>query len=503
VCEIVVNYLENIGDRPVVSTVSPGYLRKLLPSSAPQTGESWSDIQADIETKIMPGITHWQHPSFFAFFPCPNSYPSILGELYSAALPGAFFNWICSPAVTELETIVLDWLAKAIGLPECYLSTGPTRGGGVIAGTASESVVVTMVAARDKYLRETVDQSLEGEEREEAMITNRCRLVALASSMAHSGTKKAAKIIGVRYREIPVRAEDSYAMTGASVRKVVEECRAKGLEPFYLTTTLGTTDTCAVDDFADIAATLAEIAPAEKPGEIWVHLDAAFAGSALLLPTIQAQIGMDTLAKFHSFDMNMHKWLVTNFDASTLWVRDRSWLVSALSSHMHVYENEGTAGGLVTDYRDWQIPLGRRFRSLKIWFVLRSYGIKGLQEYIQRGIDMGVMFANMLKSRADLFEIVTGPSFALTVFRVAAKNPSSTKELALDQRNALTRKVCEAINSSGKMWVTSTMLDARFAIRLQTAVAATEEKHVKDAFALIISATEEVLKGEVNGVVHE
>jgi aromatic-L-amino-acid decarboxylase len=243
-----------------------------------------------------------QSPNFMAFFPASSSFPGMLGELYSAAFTAPAFNWICSPAVTELETIVLDWLAKLLNLPDCYLST--THGGGVIQGSASEAIVTVMVAARDKYLRETTAH-LSGLELEDAIAHKRSKIVALGSEAVHSSTQKAAQIAGVRYRSIPVAQADEYALTGAGLEEVLKECKAKGLEPFFLTTTIGTTATCAVDDFASIAAVLSKYAPPNVPGEIWVHVDAAYAGAALVCPEYQHLTA--SFEHFHSVDMNMHK----------------------------------------------------------------------------------------------------------------------------------------------------------------------------------------------------
>lgn len=513
----VVNYYENITDHSVVSQVEPGYLRKMLPESPPQDGESWDVIRQDIDSKIVPGLTHWQSPNFFAFFPCPASYPSLLGELYSAAFSAASFNWICSPAVTELETIMLDWVAQATGLPDVYHSTGPTRGGGVIQGSASEAVLTMMVAARDKYLRDTLPDpaSVTEDEFEDLDMRKRSRLVALGSEAAHSSTKKAARILGVRYVAVPTSSASNFAMTGDALKQTLEECKGKGLEPFFLTATLGTTDTCAVDDFGAIADVLTKFratpsagntngaattngdtngtatAPAARKGEVWVHVDAAYAGSALVTPEAQESVGVQHLAHFHSFNFNMHKWLLTNFDASCVFVADRSWLESALGSELHVYRNTYSDGGLVTDYRNWQIPLGRRFRSLKIWFVMRCYGVEGLRGYIRRGVSQGEMFAGWLRERPDLFEIVTGPAFALVVFRLAPKGVESE-----ERRNELTRALYEEVNRSGKIWVTSTVLEGKFAIRVMTGNITTEEVHVKAAHELILATAEKVVKGQ-------
>ena len=388
---------------------------------------------------------------------------------------------------------MLDWLAKTLGLPACFLSTGPTRGGGVIQGSASEAVLTAMVAARDKYLRETIPAvgELSEQEHEERVMVKKSRMVALATTLTHSSAKKAALILGCRFRAIRVREEDGYALTREGLAAALAECKAAGLEPFFLAATLGTTDVCSVDDFEGISAALVDHVPPGAPGEVWVHVDAAYAGAALVCPEVQESTRSGLVSRFHSFDMNMHKWLLVNFDASCFFVRNREWLTQALSVNQAVYGNKASDGGLVTDYREWQIPLGRRFRSLKIWFVLRSYGVKGLQEHIQRTIKMGEDFAEGLRGRSDLFEIVSGPSFALTVFRLAAKSEGAS----LEERNTQTRALYEKVNATGKMWLTSTELDGRFAIRLMTAVRTTETEHIQTAVKTLVEIAEEVLKG--------
>ncbi|EKD15648.1 uncharacterized protein L3040_006004 [Drepanopeziza brunnea f. sp. 'multigermtubi'] len=491
----IVNYYETIEDRRVVSNVEPGYLKKLLPDGPPQDGESWGDIQKDIESKIVPGLTHWQSPNFMAFFPASSSFPGMLGELYSAAFTAPAFNWICSPAVTELETIVLDWLAKLLNLPDCYLST--SHGGGVIQGSASEAIVTSMVAARDKYLRETTSH-LSGAELEDAIAYKRSKIVALGSEAAHSSTQKAAQIAGVRYRSIPVSKDTNFALTGAGLEEMLKQCKAQGLEPFYLTTTLGTTATCAVDDFGSIAATLAKYAPPNVTGEIWVHVDAAYAGAALVCPEYQHLTA--SLEHFHSFDMNMHKWLLTNFDASCLFVRKRKDLIDALSIMPSYLRNEFSESGLVTDYRDWQIPLGRRFRSLKIWFVMRTYGVNGLQAHIRKHVKLGEMFADLLRTREDLFKIVTGPTFALTVFTIVPKIAGK------EEQDAITKAVYELINKRGEIYITSSVVAGEYVIRVVSANPMAEEKFLKKAFDILVDTAEELRDGRpsrrgVNGAI--
>ena len=430
-----------------------------------------------------------------AFFPSSSSFPGMLGELYSAAFTAPAFNWICSPAVTELETVVLDWLAKLFNLPECYLST--THGGGVIQGSASEAIVTVMVAARDKYLRETTSH-LSGLELEDAIAHKKSKMVALGSEQAHSSTQKAAQIAGVRYRSIPVKRENDFAMTGEDLEEVLRQCKAQGLEPFYLTTTMGTTSTCAVDDFASIAKTLSTQVPPNVPGEIWVHVDAAYAGAALVCPEYQHLTA--SFEHFHSFDMNMHKWLLTNFDASCLYVRKRKDLIDALSISPSYLRNEFSESGLVTDYRDWQIPLGRRFRSLKIWFVLRTYGVKGLQEHIRKHIKLGETFAGLLKTRKDLFNIITGPSFALTVFNIVPK------VVGKEEQDRISKDVYELVNKRGEIYITSSVVHGTYAIRVVSANPMAEEKYIHKAFEILVDTAEEIRDGNpnkraVNGVI--
>lgn len=245
-----------------------------------------------------------QSPNFMAYFPASATYPSMLGEIYSAAFTAPAFNWLCSPAVTELETIVLDWLARLLHLPTCFLSKG--EGGGVIQGSASEAVVTVMVAARERAVKAAC-QGLEGKELEVEEARIRVRLIALGTSESHSATAKAATIAGVRYRAIPLHLEDDMALTGKGLEAVLDDCKREGLEPFYLTTTMGTTSTCATDRFGEIKE-VAKLHP-----HLWLHIDAAYAGAALICEEYQDMT--QHFDAFDSFDMNMHKWLLTNFDA--------------------------------------------------------------------------------------------------------------------------------------------------------------------------------------------
>lgn len=513
----IADYLSTVQDRPVLSTVSPGYLQQRLPASPPQNPEPWAAIQRDIEAHIMPGLTHWQSPNFMAYFPTSVTYPGILGELYSAALSAPGFNWQCSPAMTELETVVLDWMAGVLHLPDCFTSRGSV-GGGVIQGSASEAVATVMVAAREKAIRRAC-AGLEGAERDRAAGAVRNRLVAMASAQSHSCTQKAAIIAGVRFKALPTGMAEQLALGGDGFRHALEECEREGEEPFFCTVNIGATPTCAVDD---IAAITSVNDAAERFPPLWIHVDAAYAGAALIL---EEYIHLTKpLNRVDSFDVNMHKWLLVNFDCSLLFVRNRRDLTDVLSVTPSYLRNRNSDSGLVIDYRDWQIPLGRRFRSLKIWFVIRTYGVNGMKAHVRRHIELGARFAAWIQGRPDRFALLTPPAFALTVFTIvpptrtsaqlrrnhtsvddAATEPSVTEGLATeptisgqrdsDEANALTKEVYERINASGKLFLTSGVINGIYAIRVVSANEKANETSMRAAFDLIVDVAEQVCGG--------
>lgn len=476
-----------------------------MPDGPPEEGESWDKIQADIDRVIMPGLTHWQSPKFMAFFPCNSSFPAMIGDMYSGAFNAAAFNWICSPAITELETVMMDWVANLLGLPKCYLSTSDNGGGGIIQGTASEVVVTAVVAARERLIRRRLADMPEGEEKMDKAAEMRGKLVALGSEHAHSSTQKAAIIAGTRFRTVPAPKSAGYSVTAASLKAAIEELKAKGLEAFYFTATLGSTATCAIDDLAGIA----ELAK-EYP-DIWIHVDAAYAGSALVCPEYQHLC--PPLESFDSFNLNLHKWLLVNFDCSAFFIKRRKDLMDTYSITPSYLRNEFTESGLVTDYRDWQIPLGRRFRSLKIWFVLRTYGINGLQAFIRKHIKLGEYFSSLLQSKSDVFSITTQPAFGLVTFQIKP-NTTKTSGAAADQPdprheaytndftptaeaqyqedvNKRTKEVYERVNSKGEYFLTSTVICGQYVIRVVSATVLSEEKWMKGCFEEILRAVEE------------
>ncbi|GMG11257.1 unnamed protein product [Aspergillus oryzae] len=451
-----------VPDRRVCPTVTPGYLRPLIPEQPPTEPEEWSQIQADVDTKIKPGLTHWQHPNFMAFYPATVTYPSILGEMYSAAFNAPAFNWLCSPACTELETIVLDWVAQALNLPKCFMSSSENRGGGVLQVSASDTIATVMVAARERRVRELAlaeglkEGTLEYEDR---VMDLRPRLVAMGSNQAHSSTAKGALIAGTRYRSATAKLENNMELTGDDVRAVLEQCEKDNLTPYYITLSMGTTSTCAIDRISEVTAVLRE-----KPSwqRIWVHIDAAYAGSALVADEFQ-YLAKDLAEGVDSFNFNMHKWLLVNFDAS--------------------------------------ISLGRRFRALKIWFVMRSYGLNGLKAHVRKTIRVGDEFTSLVRSRSDLFELITKPSFGLTVFRIkdprAQANGSAVNGTTIvkpnEKHDALTKEVYELINERGEIFITSTVVSGIYAIRVICANEAAEEKYLRRAFEILVETTDEVL----------
>jgi aromatic-L-amino-acid/L-tryptophan decarboxylase len=513
--EEIIAYNNNIESYPVLPQIKPGYLAPQLPKTAPDTPEAWSTIQPDIATKIIPGLTHWQSPRFMAFFPACVTYPSMLGEMYSAAFNAPAFNWLCSPACTELETVVTDWLCRALSLPPTFLSTSPNGGGGTIQGSASEAIVTCMVAARERYIfRKCSAEGLspDTDQWEQRVASLRGRLVALASDQTHSSTQKGARIAGTRFHAIATSPTQNFSLSAPNLTSALQDCKARGLEPYYITLTLGTTSTCSVDDFASLTPLL------QQHPDIWVHVDAAYAGAALILPQF-AQRYSHHMSLADSFNMNMHKWLLVNFDASMLYVQNRSDLTRALSISAAYYENSASDSGLVTDYRDWQIPLGRRFRALKIWFVMRSFGIAGMGEHVSRTVLLGELFAGLVREKADVFEIVAEPGFALTCFRlrpafldrlrragaddgadgaagdvdvgfVSMENKGQEMEVVA---NALTKQVTDLINERGEVFLTGSTAGGKTFIRVVSANSRAEEKYIREAWDVIVKTTEEVL----------
>uniref|UniRef100_A0A0D3D2A5 NAD-dependent epimerase/dehydratase domain-containing protein n=1 Tax=Brassica oleracea var. oleracea TaxID=109376 RepID=A0A0D3D2A5_BRAOL len=454
----IADYYKTIETFPVLSQVQPGYLHNLLPDSAPEQPETLEQVLDDVKEKILPGVTHWQSPSFFAYYPANSSVAGFLGEMLSAALNIVGFSWVSSPAATELEMIVLDWFAKLLNLPEQFLSRG--NGGGVIQGTASEAILVVMIAARDKVLRSLGKKALE-------------KLVVYSSDQTHSSLQKACQLAGIHLENCRVLKTDSstnYALRPESLQEAVSKDLEAGLIPFFLCGTVGTTSSTAVDP-------LAALGKMAKSNEMWFHVDAAYAGSACICPEYRQYI--DGVETADSFNMNAHKWFLTNFDCSLLWVKDRYALTEALSTNPEFLKNKASQANLVVDYKDWQIPLGRRFRSLKLWMVLRLYGAETLKSYIRNHIKLAKDLQQLV-SQDPNFEVVTPRIFSLVCFRIAAVDNDDEKTC-----NNLNRSLLDAVNSSGKLFISHTSLSGKFVLRLAIGAPLTEEKHVMDAWKVI------------------
>ncbi|KAJ6833589.1 tyrosine decarboxylase 1 [Iris pallida] len=465
--DFIADYYKSIESFPVLSQVKPGYLRELLPDSAPNQPESLQDVLDDIRQKIIPGVTHWQSPNFFAYYPSNSSTAGFLGEMLSAAFNIVGFSWVTSPAATELEVIVLDWLAKILKLPNQFLSSG--RGGGVIQGTASEAVLVVLLAARDKFLRKHGKRSLEN-------------LVVYASDQTHSAMQKACQIAGIypeNLRVLKAGYSSNYALTPEVVSEAISNDFSAGLIPFFLCATVGTTSSAAVDP-------LFELGKICKANDMWLHIDAAYAGSACICPEYRHCI--DGVEEADSFGMNAHKWFLTNFDCSVLWVKERSALIQSLSTNPEFLKNKASQENTVVDFKDWQIPLGRRFRSLKLWMVLRLYGLENLQSYIRNHIKLAQQFEELI-GYDSRFEVVAPRTFSLVCFRLL---PPPNHE---DEGYKLNYSLLDAVNSSGELFLSHTVLSGKFVLRMAVGAPLTEERHIKAAWKVLQDKATDLLSG--------
>lgn len=455
--DFIADYYKYIEDFPVLSQVQPGYLRELLPETAPKDPESLKDVLDDVREKIFPGVTHWQSPNFFAYYPSNSSIAGFLGEMLSAGINMVGFSWITSPAATELEMIVLDWLAKLLNLPRDFHSTG--QGGGVIQGTASEAILVVLLAARDRILRKIGKDSIG-------------KLVVYASDQTHSAMKKACQIAGIHQencRFLNTDAANDYALSPESLTEAISCDIASGLIPTFLCATVGSTSSTAVDPLP----ALGKIA---KSNGIWFHVDAAYAGSACICPEFRHYL--DGVEEADSFNMNAHKWFLTNFDCSALWVKDKSALIQSLSTNPEYLKNKASEANMVVDYKDWQIPLGRRFRSLKLWMVLRLYGLENLQAYIRNHVELARRFEEFI-SQDPRFQVVAPRKFSLVCFHLMP--PHSNEDLA----NKLNRDLLDAVNSSGKLFISHTVLSGKYTLRFAVGAPLTEERHVNEAWKVL------------------
>ncbi|OGP50793.1 MAG: amino acid decarboxylase [Deltaproteobacteria bacterium RBG_13_43_22] len=450
VVDWIADYYQNIESFPVLSQVQPGQIRASLPTEPPFKGESFEAILQDVNRLILPGITHWQSPKFFAFFPANTSGPSILGELLSAGLGVQGMLWATSPACTELETHVLDWLAGMLVLPDKFKSN--SRGGGVIQDSASSASLTALLAARERATAfQTNQQGSDG------------RLVAYTSTQAHSSIEKAVKIAGLGVKNLRlIEVDDRFAMQPEALARQIRLDRQTGLIPCFVSATAGTTSSNALDP-------LPEIGRICRQEELWFHVDGAMSGTAALCP--EYRYILEGLELADSFCFNPHKWMFTNFDCDCFYVADRETLIHTLSILPEYLRNKASESGAVLDYRDWHIPLGRRFRSLKLWFVLRYYGIEGLQYHVRQHIKLAQTFAGWIQEDAR-FELAAPAPLNLVCFRYKGS----------DEQN---QKLLERLNQSGDLYLTHTILKGGFTLRFCVGQTLTEERHVVQAWQKI------------------
>ena len=414
---------------------------------------------ADVERIILPGITHWQSPNFYAYFPTSTSGPAILGDLLSTGLGVQGMLWSTSPACTELETHVLDWLVPMLGLPEKFLSS--STGGGVIQDTASSASLCALLAARERATQYGSNRKgCDG------------RLVAYASTQTHSSVEKAVKIAGLGSDNLrAIEVDQNFALRPDALARQVEADKKAGLLPCFVCATVGTTSSNAIDRVREIARIC-------KEHNLWLHVDSAMSGTAALCP--EFRFLHDGMEFADSYCFNPHKWMLTNFDCDCFYVADRKHLIQTLSVLPEYLRNQATESGAVIDYRDWQIPLGRRFRSLKLWFVIRHYGIEGLQEHVREHIRLAQQFADWVRSDSR-FELAAPVPLNLVCFRLRSGDNDN-------------QKLLDALNQSGNLYLTHTRLDGKFTLRLCVGQTNTKSRHVEQAWQLIQQSTAQLGK---------
>jgi aromatic-L-amino-acid/L-tryptophan decarboxylase len=451
VVDWVADYLEHLDSYPVLAQVAPGEVRAALPEHPPRRPEPFAEMLADLGRVVVPGLTHWQSPNFFAYYPANSSAPSVLGDLVSSGLGVQGMSWATSPAATEVETHVLDWLAELLGLPETFRSSG--SGGGAIEDSASSSSLVALIAARER--------ATAGRANADGVAA--CgQLVAYASREAHSSIEKAARIAGIGSTNLRlVDVDGELAMRLDHLERLVADDVAAGRLPFFVTATVGTTGTSAIDPVRAIAEVC-------RRHGIWLHVDAAHAGSAAICPELRWI--NDGVEHADSYVVDAHKWLFTNFDCSMLYVADRGAVETALSITPEYLRIAGPSTDVI-DYRNWMIALGRRFRALKLWFVLRWYGTEGLRYHVGRHVALAQEFAEWVDADPS-FERVTPTPLNLVCFRHVDDDAFGEELLA-------------TLNRSGAVYLTHTRVDGRYVLRMSISGTYTERQHVERAWALI------------------
>lgn len=445
-------YFESVEKLPVKAKVYPGEILEKLPLKPPAEAENMDEIFHDFKQIILPGMTHWQSPNFFAYFPANSSYPSVLAEMLTATLGAQCMIWETSPAAAELEERVMNWLIQMMGLPQEFE--------GVIQDTASTATLTALLTAREKTSKFQINENgFEGNE----------KFRIYCSTETHSSVEKAVKIAGFgRNSLVKIEVDEEYKMKPGLLKEAISRDLNHGFRPLCIIATIGTTSTTAIDPLEEIAQISSEY-------KIWLHVDAALAGSALILPEFRWMI--NGVEKVDSFVFNPHKWLFTNFDCSAYFVRDEESLIKTLEILPEYLKTQSQ--GQVNDYRDWGVPLGRRFRALKLWFVIRNFGIKGLQNKLRHHLQLSQQLKEMI-IKSDDFEIMAPVPLNTICFRY---HPSGTNDPArLDRMN---ENLMHQLNESGKVYFTHTRLNGNYVIRFVIGQTQTTNKHVQKAWELI------------------
>jgi aromatic-L-amino-acid/L-tryptophan decarboxylase len=449
------DYFAGVGDLPVTPEVLPGQVARKLPEVAPEQGESFERIWEDFQRQILPGMTHWNHPGWFAYFPGNNSPPSVLAEMLTATLGAQCMSWATSPAATELEQVVLEWLRRMLALPEGFV--------GVIQDTASTATLVALLSARERATAFGAGSA--------GLTTTAERLTIYASAEAHSSVEKGVKLSGIglqQFRRIPADAE--YAMRAELLERAIVADREAGYRPACVVATVGTTSSAAIDPLPTIAAVC-------RRHQVWLHIDAAYAGPAAVLPELRPLFaGMD---QADSIVFNPHKWMLVNFDCSAYYVRDRETLLRTFQITPEYLRT--TQDAEVVNFRDWGIQLGRRFRALKLWFVIRSYGVEGLRALMRTHIALAKELADGI-AESPGFELMAPVHFGLVCFRF---HPSGADESTLDRMN---RELLARVNATRRVYLTHTVLGGRYTIRLVVGQRLTGREHVREAWRLIVES---------------
>lgn len=455
------DYMNDIEQYPVKSEASPKEVYNQIAKSIPDEGEDIAEIFSDFKKIIVPGITHWQSPNFFAYFQANTSTPSILAEMLMATLGIQGMKWDTSPASTELEERVMEWLRDAMTIPKNWT--------GVIQDSASTATLASIITAREQKSNFQVNKN---------GFSGYTNFRVYCSEETHSSIEKGVKIAGIgKENLVKIPTDDKLALDPILLLNHINQDIDNGHRPLCVVAAIGTTGTLAIDP-------LNEIAQITQKHKLWLHVDAAYAGSALLLPEYQNLI--KGLEHADSFVFNPHKWLFTNFDCSAYFVKDKNALVNTFSILPEYLKTK--TDGLVNNHCDWGIPLGRRFRSLKLWFVLRNFGLKGLQEKLRHHIKLAEWFENEIINSSE-FELAVPRSMNLVCFYY---KPSILKNITIEEQNDLNARLLNQLNSSGNIYLTHTKVGQYFTLRMSIGQTNVELRHVDTAWELIKKTAKEI-----------